>query len=67
MNPLNITVLTLIILIELVIVLSALKIRNDSIQGNIFGTRVAEIIWTLLPILLIAVLVVFSYDSLESK
>jgi len=67
MNPLNITVLTLIILIELAIVISALKIRNNSVRGNIFGTRVAEIIWTLLPVLLIAVLVVFSYDSLESK
>tara|TARA_B100000029_G_scaffold509610_2_gene599200 strand:+ start:1818 stop:2024 length:207 start_codon:yes stop_codon:yes gene_type:complete len=65
MNLFGLITLIAITLVEFGIVLSALRIHNDSNKGHLLGTRTAEIIWTLLPILLILALAIFSYDFAE--
>ena len=49
-------------LAEMAIVVTALRMRvqQDASRG-ILGTRTAEVVWTLLPVGLIAILVVMSY------
>ena len=55
-------VVSLIALAEVAIVVTALRMRvqQDASRG-ILGTRAAEVVWTLLPLGLIAILAVMSY------
>lgn len=51
-------------LAEVAIVVTALRmrVRQDASRG-ILGTRAAEVVWTLLPVGLIAILAVMSYGA----
>lgn len=51
-------------LAEAAIVVTALRMRvqQDASRG-ILGTRAAEVVWTLLPVGLIAILAVMSYGA----
>ena len=51
-------------LAEVAIVVTALRMRvqQDASRG-ILGTRAAEVVWTLLPMGLIAILAVMSYGA----
>lgn len=57
-------VVALMALAEAAIVVTALRMRvqGDSARG-IVGSRAAEVVWTLLPAGLIAILVVMSYGA----
>ena len=57
-------VVSLMALAEAAIIVTALRmrVRQDSSRG-IVGSRAAEVVWTLLPTGLIAILVVMSYGA----
>ena len=57
-------VVSLIALAEAAIIVTALRmrVRQDSARG-IVGSRAAEVVWTLLPVGLIAILIVMSYGA----
>ena len=57
-------VVSLMALAEAAIIVTALRmrVRQDSARG-IVGSRAAEVVWTLLPMGLIAILVVMSYGA----
>ena len=57
-------VVSLMALVEAAIIVTALRmrVRQDSSRG-IVGSRAAEVVWTLLPAGLIAILVVMSYGA----
>ena len=51
---------------ELAIVVAALRMRVEMDPGRGFlGARAAEVVWTLLPALLIAAMAVLSYQALQ--
>ncbi|MCY4582960.1 MAG: hypothetical protein OXE50_09240 [Chloroflexi bacterium] len=57
-------VVSLMALAEAAIIVTALRmrVRQDSARG-IVGSRAAEVVWTLLPVGLIAILIVMSYGA----
>lgn len=57
-------VVSFMALAEVAIVVTALRmrVRQDASRG-ILGTRAAEVVWTLLPVGLIAALAVMSYGA----
>ena len=57
-------VIAVMALFEVAIVVTALRMRvaSDPSRG-LLGTRPAEVVWTLLPLLLILAVALYSYDA----
>ena len=53
--------------IEVGIVVAALRMRTVNPSGGILGSRPAEALWTLLPTVLLAALIILSYRWLSNS
>lgn len=61
------SVIMAILLAEGAIIVSALRMHVDSDPARgLLGARAFEVVWTLLPLTLLALMVFFSYDAFQA-
>jgi len=60
-------VVSAVAVIEVGIVVAALRMKTVNSAGSILGSRPAEALWTLLPVTLLATLAVLSYRWLSDS
>ena len=55
-------------LAEGLIVFTILRARKDSLEtGGLVGSRKAEVVWTLLPVLILIAVAVLSFQALQDE